>query len=175
MEVTLDDFPFQDFFKAQWPGNSRYLSRQEDNITVFTLIVLTQGPIEMDFWNGDEIAPVIEPEGPVLGESSLNPLLVKRSSCTVKEQDNPFEFFDPFGDDDSVDDTPEEHTENGGDLDSKSIFLDYGDQLVEQPKKVFSAPLQYAKTAKRVDVKKLKENIWKELTSQAVVFSFLFF
>jgi hypothetical protein len=59
-------------------------------------------------------------------------------------------------------------------LDSKSIFLDYGDNLVEQPKKVFSAPLQYAKTAKRVDVKKLKENIWKELTSQAAVCDFLF-
>jgi condensin complex subunit 2 len=44
-----------------------------------------------------------------------------------------------------------------------SAFLDYGDQLVDQPKKVFSAPLKYAKTAKRVDVKKLKENIWKEL------------
>lgn len=44
-----------------------------------------------------------------------------------------------------------------------SIFLDYGDQLVEQPKKVLAAPLRYAKTAKRVDVKRLKENIWKEL------------
>ncbi|KAJ1547540.1 hypothetical protein HK096_002473, partial [Nowakowskiella sp. JEL0078] len=44
--------------------------------------------------------------------------------------------------------------------------LDFGDQLVEQPKKVRSiAPLNFARTAKRVDVKKLKDNIWLELTS----------
>jgi hypothetical protein len=56
-----------------------------------------------------------------------------------------------------------------------SIFLDYGDQLVDQPKKVLAAPLRYAKTAKRVDVKRLKENIWKEmldLTDQVWRFNF---
>ena len=75
-------------------------------------------------------------------------------------QEEAFEFDDPFGDDDSI---------GGGEgpsqaeTPSMSTFLDYGDQLVEQPKKVISTALKYAKTAKRVDVKKLKENIWKEL------------
>ncbi len=34
---------------------------------ILILLVPTQGPIEMDFWNGDEIAPFIEPEGPIIG------------------------------------------------------------------------------------------------------------
>jgi len=40
----------------------------------------------------------------------------------------------------------------------------YGDQLVAQPKKVNKLQINYARTAKRVDVKKLKDNIWKTLS-----------
>ncbi|KAJ3278189.1 hypothetical protein HK104_002576 [Borealophlyctis nickersoniae] len=42
--------------------------------------------------------------------------------------------------------------------------LDYADQLVAQPLKVKTVPLNYARVAKKVDVKKLKENIWRKLT-----------
>jgi condensin complex subunit 2 len=48
-----------------------------------------------------------------------------------------------------------------------SEFIDsgnYGDQLVAQPKKVTKLQINYAKTAKKVDVKKLKDNIWKTLS-----------
>ncbi|CAG8525060.1 10758_t:CDS:10 [Ambispora gerdemannii] len=41
---------------------------------------------------------------------------------------------------------------------------DYGNQLISQPKRTKPAFVKYAKTAKRVDVKKLKDNIWKTLT-----------
>lgn len=41
--------------------------------------------------------------------------------------------------------------------------LDYGSQLVAEPKRVKATHLNYARSAKRVDVHELKENIWKEL------------
>lgn len=77
-------------------------------------------------------------------------------------KDTPGGFeFDPYEEDEPAlandGDTPDDAP---GDI---SAFLDYGDQLVDQPKKVLAAPLRYAKTAKRVDVKRLKENIWKEI------------
>lgn len=40
----------------------------------------------------------------------------------------------------------------------------YGDDLVAQPKTTNRIQINYAKTAKRVDVKKLKDNIWTSLT-----------
>jgi len=40
----------------------------------------------------------------------------------------------------------------------------YGEQLVAKPKKIKSLAINYARSAKRVDVKKLKDNIWKELS-----------
>ncbi|KAJ3122975.1 hypothetical protein HK098_002311 [Nowakowskiella sp. JEL0407] len=59
---------------------------------------------------------------------------------------------------------------NGGSGDAgkegeAKVLLDYGDQLVSQPKKVrMIGTLNFARTAKRVDVKKLKDNIWYEIT-----------
>ncbi|ORZ28099.1 condensin complex subunit 2/barren, partial [Lobosporangium transversale] len=45
---------------------------------------------------------------------------------------------------------------------------DYASQLVSQPKRVKAAFINFSKTAKKVDVKKLKDNIWKEMTQQAL-------
>jgi condensin complex subunit 2 len=41
--------------------------------------------------------------------------------------------------------------------------LEYADQLVAEPIKPKSKPLLFAKTAKRVDVQKLKENLWGKI------------
>ncbi|KAG0208641.1 hypothetical protein BGX28_000449 [Mortierella sp. GBA30] len=43
---------------------------------------------------------------------------------------------------------------------------DYASQLVSQPKRVKATFITFSKTAKKVDVKKLKDNIWKEMTQQ---------
>lgn len=43
---------------------------------------------------------------------------------------------------------------------------DYGSQFVEKPKTTNSIPLNFARVAKRVDVKKLKKNIWKDLVGK---------
>jgi len=44
---------------------------------------------------------------------------------------------------------------------------DYGSQLVDKPVMVKANYLNYARKAKRVDVRKLKENIWSELIEEA--------
>jgi len=41
---------------------------------------------------------------------------------------------------------------------------DFGESLVAEPKRAKALQINYAKTAKKVDVKKLKSNIWKGLT-----------
>lgn len=69
----------------------------------------------------------------------------------------PFSAHDSDDDDDVDEDVSLPH-------ESENMALDFGDQLVDQPKKVKAVPLSYARVAKKVDVKKLKENIWKELT-----------
>ncbi|KAG0369980.1 hypothetical protein BGZ54_008165 [Gamsiella multidivaricata] len=45
---------------------------------------------------------------------------------------------------------------------------DYASQLVSQPKRVKATFISFSKTAKKVDVKKLKDNIWKEMTQQSL-------
>jgi hypothetical protein len=45
-------------------------------------------------------------------------------------------------------------------------WFDYDDYIGEQASRVRPEFVNYAKTAKRVDVKKLKENIWKTLVKE---------
>ncbi|KAJ3130672.1 hypothetical protein HK100_007732 [Physocladia obscura] len=42
-------------------------------------------------------------------------------------------------------------------------MLEYGDNLVDVPKKVKANYIHFAKTQKKVDIKKLKENLWSNL------------
>jgi condensin complex subunit 2 len=44
--------------------------------------------------------------------------------------------------------------------------LEYADQMVAEPVKPKSKPLLFAKTAKRVDVQKLKENLWCKIAEE---------
>ena len=53
-------------------------------------------------------------------------------------------------------------------LESHGDGNDYASQLVSEPKRVKSAYISFSKTAKKVDVKKLKDNIWKEMTAQSL-------
>lgn len=46
---------------------------------------------------------------------------------------------------------------------TSSSYIDYGSQLVAEPKKVKAQHLSYARVAKKVDVKRLKDNIWKRV------------
>jgi len=81
-----------------------------------------------------------------------------------------------FNDDDEEEDEsynevemPEGEEENPIESALKDAIVDvdmgnYGEQLVAKPKKIKSLAINYARSAKRVDVKKLKDNIWKELS-----------
>lgn len=54
---------------------------------------------------------------------------------------------------------------DGDDDDGFDEVDSYGDQLISQPlRKVKTEFVNYAKRAKKVDVKKLKENLWHEMT-----------
>ena len=48
------------------------------------------------------------------------------------------------------------------------VEVEFGDNLVSQARRNKPEYIKYAKTAKRIDVKKLKENIWKTLTDTTV-------
>jgi len=45
----------------------------------------------------------------------------------------------------------------------QTTSADIGSDLLAQPKFIKKIEINYAKTAKKVDVKKLKENLWKKL------------
>ncbi|KAK9722168.1 hypothetical protein K7432_002881 [Basidiobolus ranarum] len=67
---------------------------------------------------------------------------------------------------DAVDDNNDDDDDDDG-LPFPDVYdgVDFGEQLVAQPKLIKPEFLNYAKTAKKVDVKKLKDNIWKELVA----------
>jgi hypothetical protein len=50
------------------------------------------------------------------------------------------------------------------------ISLDYGNDLVDAPKRVDAQKLSYSRVAKRVDVKRLKNNMWTSLKGETVCF-----
>ncbi|KAJ3188888.1 hypothetical protein HDU85_004602 [Gaertneriomyces sp. JEL0708] len=114
------------------------------------------GPIDEQFWAEHEVEN--GDNRPVAGDEAV-----------------PGEFPDLY-DSDSDDDAEEEDMSSlivpianaSGNLNSSGMMMmnatmDYGDHLVDQPKKVRAVPLNFARVAKKVDVRKLKENIWRGL------------
>ncbi|KAJ3329353.1 hypothetical protein HDU76_008072 [Blyttiomyces sp. JEL0837] len=66
---------------------------------------------------------------------------------------------------DMDDDISDEMEFDTADLYGGSSALEFGDSLVAEPKKVKAAFMHYAKRPKRIDVKKLKENLWVALAA----------
>ncbi|KAI9206244.1 condensin complex subunit 2/barren [Polychytrium aggregatum] len=81
---------------------------------------------------------------------------------------DPYDGFSPMNDhyDDDDDDDVEEIDLSVEDYAamSQNGTYDFGSQLVNLPKKTKAVPLNFAKTAKKVDVKLLKENLWKTMS-----------
>ncbi|KAJ3150236.1 hypothetical protein HDU89_003325 [Geranomyces variabilis] len=104
------------------------------------------GPVEESFWAEHQAAP----------EDGLPP---------VDASQDRTEFDD---DDDEFEDAEEGFSQT--DLGGASAFgagIDFGDSLVDEPRRVKAVPLSYARVAKKVDVKKLKDNIWRGLTADS--------
>lgn len=49
---------------------------------------------------------------------------------------------------------------------ANGVELEYGDQLVSEPVRTKSKPIFFARQAKRVDVQKLKENLWEKINEE---------
>ena len=80
--------------------------------------------------------------------------------------DNAFGGFDDDGNDDA-DQIDYPTTLN---LPLENInSVEYGDQLVDGHVRVKPTPLIFSKTAKRVDVQKLKENLWSKIDEEEVI------
>ncbi|KAJ3258766.1 hypothetical protein HK103_003360 [Boothiomyces macroporosus] len=86
----------------------------------------------------------------------------------VMDDDIGGDFFGGFDDEDDNDDPLNElpsqmtipaHIANGAEL-------EYGDQLVSEPVRTKSKPIFFARQAKRVDVQKLKENLWEKINEE---------
>ncbi|KAJ3030194.1 UNVERIFIED_CONTAM: hypothetical protein HDU68_009835 [Siphonaria sp. JEL0065] len=81
--------------------------------------------------------------------------------------DNDFGGMPDYDDDDSNE--PLHHAEPDLDLgaaigvNADGTMLEYGDSLVDAPKKIKANYIHFAKTQKKVDIKKLKENLWSNL------------
>ncbi|KAJ3020369.1 hypothetical protein HKX48_000898 [Thoreauomyces humboldtii] len=91
------------------------------------------GPLDDEFWASHETQPA--------GDSI--------------EEHNPPHFSDSEVEDDEDDPSVSQtHDQNGE-------TLDFGDQLVDQPRNVRTQHLRYARVAKKVDVKRLKLELWR--------------
>jgi len=125
----------------------------------------TDGVVDQAFWaDHKDDAPIFE--------ETHNTALGKGDNENVGIMDNTTYFFN---DDDDEEDESFNGVENNEEEDNtienalKDAVVDgdmgnYGEQLVAKPKKIKSLAINYARSAKRVDVKKLKDNIWKELS-----------
>ncbi|CAG8544083.1 7690_t:CDS:2 [Paraglomus occultum] len=100
------------------------------------------------------------------------------------EEDRPNDQIPEFGDDSAPDVSAEfwathaddqfsdagffrgTNATNAVDADNDDDWFDFDDCIGEQASRVRPEFVNYAKTAKRVDVKKLKENIWKTLVNE---------
>ncbi|KAJ3318364.1 hypothetical protein HDV06_000544 [Boothiomyces sp. JEL0866] len=94
---------------------------------------------------------------------------VESNMDMMEEDDAGGDFFGGFDDDDDNDDPLNElpsqmtipaHIANGAEL-------EFGDQLVSEPVRTKSKPIFFARQAKRVDVQKLKENLWEKISEEA--------
>jgi condensin complex subunit 2 len=92
-------------------------------------------------------------------------------------QDDGFNAIGDDNDDEFVDardgltpplDGPSGPVLNGGDGEAQTVEGPFGAQLVTQSRRMRPEYVQYARVAKKVDVRRLKEEIWKELAFEEV-------
>ncbi|KAI8817548.1 condensin complex subunit 2/barren [Fimicolochytrium jonesii] len=96
------------------------------------------GPVDAAFWAENEMTQ----------EDNQTPVDTGFADHSDGEDNNSDE-------EDDIEDFSQAVTQNS---------VDFGDQLVGEPKKTRTVALNYARVAKKVDVIKLKDNIWRELT-----------
>ncbi|KAI9327095.1 condensin complex subunit 2/barren [Obelidium mucronatum] len=121
---------------------------------------------------GSEVKPSDDVVDPAFWSQHQN----DNVSFTQEPAENHFADDNDFGggnmaDDDDGDDENEPLAQDHDDLDlgaaiganEEGTMLEYGDSLVDAPKKIKANFIHFAKTQKKVDIKKLKENLWSNL------------
>lgn len=97
----------------------------------------------------------------------------QQSQSQAEENDTPaFDDDHAFGgfDDDGNDDADQIDYPTTLNLPQENVNpVEYGDQLVDGHVRVKPTPLIFSKTAKRVDVQKLKENLWSKIDEEEVI------
>ncbi|KAJ3097770.1 hypothetical protein HDU97_004550 [Phlyctochytrium planicorne] len=115
--------------------------------------------VDKEFWNQhsqDEVVFNSEPEAPGASGGFDNP-----DFHDDDDEIGELAGFDDLYGDSIQDSTPFERMTG---TDPKNMYdFSYGDQLVDAPKKIKASFMHYARTPKRVDVKRLKENLWTNL------------
>ncbi|KAJ3214615.1 hypothetical protein HK099_006783 [Clydaea vesicula] len=83
----------------------------------------------------------------------------------LQEQNQEEIFEDEYSSDDEENIIPLPFASNEGLIKDYNISgaIDYGDQLVDEPRKTKAQYMKYARVSKKVDVKRLKDNIWKSV------------
>jgi len=124
--------------------------------------------VDQSFWaDHKDDAPIFEETNATTLGRAENENVGILDNTTYFFNDDDDDFNDDFNEVDNNEGVEESTIKNSlkdalSDIDMGS----YGEQLVAKPKKIKSLAINYARSAKRVDVKKLKDNIWKELAGE---------
>ncbi|KAJ3270447.1 hypothetical protein HDV01_007807 [Terramyces sp. JEL0728] len=119
----------------------------------------------------------IQPGAELTGDFQLPAMDNHEPAIENKSMDMDDDVGGDFGgfDDDDVNDDPLDELPSQMTIPahiSSAAELEFGDQLVSEPVRTKSKPIFFARQAKRVDVQKLKENLWENISDEKEAKSF---
>ncbi|KAJ3389579.1 hypothetical protein HDU84_008589 [Entophlyctis sp. JEL0112] len=150
-----ENFSAHDFLKLFLKPNSKIVFRKRGN----RFKPDNSNPSDPEFWSqhqNDEVS--------FFGGAGRNLFIVffhdMDPVANVLSPENEFQgqAADPFDDDD--DSAPEANGVNAGLF---GEMFEYGDNLVDAPRKIKANTIHFAKKQKKVDIKQLKENLWSNV------------
>ncbi|KAI8843993.1 condensin complex subunit 2/barren [Chytriomyces cf. hyalinus JEL632] len=154
-----EHFSATDFLKLFLKPSTKIVFRKKNGGGFDGASQLQENPVDPAFWSqhqNDDVSFSQEPTSENLHDGNNN------------YDENDFGNIHDMDDDDG-DDFPsqlEPDADTNGARGSNALdgaSLEYGDLLVAAPKKIKANFIHFAKTQKKVDIKRLKENLWSNL------------
>ncbi|KAJ3400887.1 hypothetical protein HDU80_006516 [Chytriomyces hyalinus] len=154
-----EHFSATDFLKLFLKPSTKIVFRKKNGGGFDGASQLQENPVDPAFWSqhqNDDVSFSQEPTGENLHDGNNN------------YDENDFGNIHDMDDDDGDDfpTQPELDADANGVRGSNALdgaSLEYGDLLVAAPKKIKANFIHFAKTQKKVDIKRLKENLWSNL------------
>ncbi|KAJ3232468.1 hypothetical protein HDU78_007022 [Chytriomyces hyalinus] len=154
-----EHFSATDFLKLFLKPSTKIVFRKKNGGGSDGASQLQENPVDPAFWSqhqNDDVSFSQEPTGENLHDGNNN------------YDENDFGNIHDMDDDDGDDfpTQPELDADANGPHGSNALdgaSLEYGDLLVAAPKKIKANFIHFAKTQKKVDIKRLKENLWSNL------------